>query len=95
MRGSAAARAEAAAAKAAAGPTPEEKTAQQFALFDADGDGKLSRIEMVKGLKKELGHVVTEGARHTKFEALFQKLDADSSRSIERSEFAILRKEEL
>ena len=92
----AAARAEAAAAKAAAGPTPEEKTAQQFALFDADGDGKLSRIEMVKGLKKELGHVVTEGARHTKFEALFQKLDADSSRSIERSEFAsILRKEEL
>lgn len=89
-----AARAEAAAAAAAAPATPAALAGAQFAAFDSDGSGALSRIELVKGLKFALGHSVVEGNR-ARFEALFQRLDRNGDRAVDASEFELVERSEL
>ena len=67
-----------------------------FDFMDKNGDGKVSRIEMIQALRKDpntrkyLGlpaHFRQGSPEHAAFEAVFQRLDADGSREITWAEF--------
>mmetsp|Transcript_4165 Transcript_4165/g.9078 ORF Transcript_4165/g.9078 Transcript_4165/m.9078 type:complete len:521 (-) Transcript_4165:436-1998(-) len=73
------------------------RPAQAFAVMDRNGDGMLSRSEVVKALRTEqsvrdilgLGPTVKEGdGSKEQFEDVFQRLDKDGSKSITSTEFA-------
>ena len=67
-----------------------------FALIDKNGDGVLTRIEVIKALKKskEVQHLLRlpaairqEDGTRDAFEKVYQKIDVDDSKSITREEF--------
>ena len=67
-----------------------------FALIDKNGDGVLTRIEVIKALKKskEVQHLLRlpaairqEDGTRDAFEEVYQKIDVDDSKSITREEF--------
>ena len=66
-----------------------------FALIDNNADGEISRIEVIKSLRKNksvrsllgLGIVRQEDGSRDRFEHIFQSMDRDMSRSIDRDEF--------
>jgi len=67
-----------------------------FSFMDKNGDGKVSRIEMIQALRKDpnaarylgLPSKFKQGTpEHTEFERVFQRLDADGSKEISWEEF--------
>ena len=74
----------------------DARITEAFALIDANGDGSLSRIEMIKACRSSehvrvllgLPRVIRqEDGTRTAFERAFQEFDADSSKSITLAEF--------
>jgi hypothetical protein len=67
-----------------------------FALIDANGDGALSRIEVIKALRTHTAvrallalpaRIRQEDGTRDAFEAVFQQIDADDSKEISLAEF--------
>jgi hypothetical protein len=62
-----------------------------FDMLDEDGDGKLSRLEVLKGLraKAQARELLQMGAftDPAEFDAVYKAIDADGSNSIDRREF--------
>jgi len=83
-------------APAAAAPLDADGVAAAFSLIDANGDGVLSRAEVIKACRAServrtlLGLPMTirqEDGTLEAFEAVFQRLDVDDSKSITLDEF--------
>ena len=81
---------------AAAAPLDADGVATAFSLIDANGDGVLSRAEVIKACRAServrtlLGLPKTirqEDGTRDAFEAVFQRLDVDDSKSITLDEF--------
>ena len=81
---------------AAAAPLDADGVATAFSLIDANGDGVLSRAEVIKACRAServrtlLGLPKTirqEDGTFEAFEAVFQRLDVDDSKSISLDEF--------
>ena len=73
-----------------------EKVRAAFRLIDKNGDGVLSRIEVIKALKthkhvqhllKLPAHIRQEDGTRNQFEVVYQMLDADDSKSVTLEEF--------
>ena len=73
-----------------------ERCEQVFRLLDKNGDGVLSRIEIIQACRKDEGvanllripqQVRQEDGSRDFFEAMFQMLDADDSKSVSLEEF--------
>jgi Ca2+-binding EF-hand superfamily protein len=72
-----------------------DAVAEAFALLDRNGDGSLSRAEVIKGLRAQpavrallgLGAVVRqEDGTRDAFEAVYQAIDRDGSKAIDLPE---------
>ncbi len=79
-------------------PPRAERRAQLEAIFasiDANGDGQLSAAEVIKALRVNplvarllgLDHVRQEDGSRDAFERIFQQMDEDHNRKVDRSEF--------
>ena len=81
----------------AAAPLELDDIAEAFSLIDANGDGVLSRAEVIKACRAServrtlLGlpkNIRQEDGTRDSFEEVFQKFDADDSKSITLDEFS-------
>lgn len=71
------------------------KLKEIFQRVDTSGDGKISKIELIKACKRDgqiadffgLARSIQEGATRDAMENIFQAIDEDSSREIDWNEF--------
>ena len=62
---------------------------QTFRLLDADGNGMLTRQELVEGYKKVYGNKMVSDQIKEEVEEIINKLDIDGDLRIGFSEFAV------
>eukprot|EP00656_Telonema_subtile_P053047 TRINITY_DN755_c0_g2_i12.p1 TRINITY_DN755_c0_g2~~TRINITY_DN755_c0_g2_i12.p1 ORF type:complete len:2229 (+),score=428.66 TRINITY_DN755_c0_g2_i12:164-6850(+) len=79
----------------------DQRLREVFKLMDADSDGSLTRLEVVKALRKHqavrdvmgLAAVKQNDVTHNAFEAKFQELDENEDKVISYEEFVVLAKD--
>ena len=60
-----------------------EKLSEMFRAFDKNSDGKIDKVELKEGYENLLGKIMSDD----EIEAIFKKIDVDSSGFIDYNEF--------